>query len=132
MEKAAFKDIGEFNEDGEKFWDFLQNKIYMPLAFEVPKQNSISEMLKQLVLLDDQHSQVFGKDQDRDYSHFQEKILSDFDAIQRSSAREKTDETSEQIIELLKKFHVHWNSLRLNDELDKVKGQTKTIMKKIM
>lgn len=46
LEKAAFKDIGEFKEDGEKFWDFLHEKIYMPLAFEIPKQNSISEMLK--------------------------------------------------------------------------------------
>ena len=46
LEKAAFKEIGEFKEDGENFWNFIENKIYLPLAFEVPKSSSMSEMLK--------------------------------------------------------------------------------------
>lgn len=36
------------------------------------------------------------------------------------------------MIELLKSFHVHWNKLRLNDELPRVKGETKNLMKKIL
>lgn len=46
LEKSALKDIGEFREDGLGFWNFLQNKVYLPLAFDIPRVSSVSEMLK--------------------------------------------------------------------------------------
>lgn len=35
LEKHSFEDIGNFKENGRKFWDFVNKNIYMPLAFEV-------------------------------------------------------------------------------------------------
>ena len=36
------------------------------------------------------------------------------------------------MINVLKDFHIHWNSLRIKNKSDRVKNETKNLMKRIL
>jgi len=72
----------------------LDEKVYLPLAFELPKNDSITEILKQLVLINDTHSQVYDKDISINFNDFEKDVMEKFAQIQGSSTERNADETS--------------------------------------
>lgn len=132
LQKAVFKDVGEFREDGNNFWRFLNEKIYRPLAFDVSKGGSVSEMIKQLVLLSDDHTELAGMKLNPTFDSFESKVLDDFKILEVHAADENHEEISELMVNILRNFHLHWNALRLTNQLDRVKSETKNMMKRIL
>lgn len=80
------------------------------------KKDSISEILKDLIFLNEKYS-VFGDSNiDTDFYNFDRKVLDKFKVLEEKCLTEQDrDKLGDEMIKILKDFHVHWNSLRLKD-----------------
>ena len=134
LEDATFKPLGDFNIDQNTFFDYLRNNIYRPLAYNMQRKESLSGILNDLVFLDDSHSLIRGNVPKDNYGDFEERILKHFQTAEgKTSDMEKNQgEISNILIEILKEFHIYWNSLRYRGQIDKVKVDTKEVMRNIL
>lgn len=98
----------------------------MPLAYRKSKKGTFTQNLLDLVNLDHTSSIIDNDNLNTNYSMLQKQVLDNFSKIEIRSDDPKSshDEIAEIMIEILKNFHVYWNSLRLTDNLDRVKVET--------
>lgn len=45
IEQNAFTEVGDFNDNYGKFWDKINEQVYLPLTYELPRKTSLSEIL---------------------------------------------------------------------------------------
>lgn len=134
LEGAALKPLGTFRDSGADFWKYLNEKIYMPLAYNVDKKSSLSELINDLVFLDDKNSILYNQDNNTSYNKFKDAVLNNFKQIEgdTSDMDLRQNQISNLMTNILKDFHLYWNKLRRKDKFDRVKIDTKTLMKNLL
>lgn len=134
LEESTFKPLGNFDADPDEFYSYIADNIYRPLAYHVEKKDSLSDVLKDLIFIDDRHSLINNDASQESYSDFENNILDEFSKIQGMTSDMDTyhETISNIMVDLLKKFHIYWNTLRSKDQIDKVKVDTKEVMRNIL
>lgn len=134
LEASTFKPLGDFNIDQNGFFDYIRNNIYRPLAYNMQRKESLSGILDDLIFLDDSHSLIKGNVPEDTYGDFEDRILKYFQTAEgKTSDMEKNQgDISEILVQILKEFHIYWNSLRYKGQIDKVKVDTKEVMRNIL
>ena len=134
LEASTFKPLGDFNIDQNGFFDYIRNNIYRPLAYNMQRKDSLSGILDDLIFLDDSHSLIKGNVPEDTYGDFEDRILKYFQTAEgKTSDMEKNQgDISEILVQILKEFHIYWNSLRYKGQIDKVKVDTKEVMRNIL
>lgn len=134
LESAALKPLGTFRDSDSDFWNYLNEKIYMPLAYNVDKKGSLSELINDLVFLDDKKSILYNQSNNTNYNQFKDAVLRNFETIEGDTS--DMDKRQKQIgglmTNILKDFHLYWNNLRRKDKIDRVKIDTKSLMKNLL
>ena len=94
------------------------------------KEPVISTILIQLTDLKNGSSIFDNQPLMTSYPTFEQNIRNDFeDMLEYSSDIDSfKSAVSEMSISLLKKFHIYWNSLRYNNQMEKTLEDTKAIM----
>lgn len=134
LSESMLNPLGSFDTNSDEVYGYLADNIYSPLAYDVAKKDSLSELLKDLIFLDNRKAMIAGNAQDDSLSNFSEKTLEQFSRISGlTSDMDKNHENISNIsTDLLKNFHVYWNTLRARDEVGRVKEDTKQIMRNIL
>ncbi len=83
LEKAALKPLGDFNKSHDDFWDYIKNTVYLPLGFEVSKKGSVSEILNDLIFLDDKSSSIGAHQLNGNFHKFENIILKNFEGVEK-------------------------------------------------
>lgn len=79
------------------------------------------------------HSILTKEEKEVNFEKFEQKVLDEFQKLeQKTTLNENEENVGEQLTEVLKQFHIHWNGLRLNGEMDRAKEETKNLMRKIL
>jgi hypothetical protein len=131
---SAFAPLGEFNTDHNNFYDYLREQIYQPLAYDIRKRESISDMLIDTMNLSHKASIFNGKPLMTNYNKFESTILNFFEDIAGKSndMEANKDAINENIISILKRFHLYWNFLRYRGQFDKLKIDTREIVRTLL
>ena len=134
LEEETFKPLGEFDADPDQFYGYLTDNIYKPLAYNVEKKDSLSDVLKDLIFIDGRNSMIGHDAPEEPYADFENGILDNFARIQGMTSDMDTNhgKISDIMVDLLKRFHIYWNTLRSKNQIDKVKVDTKEIMRNIL
>lgn len=134
LQEETFRPLGEYNVDHNNFFDYVNKNIYMPLAYSMQRPNSLSSLLLDLIFLKQQNMLFHGKPVNTSYKQFEESILGRFQDLQgkTSNMDANQDEISELMIDILKRFHLYWNELRYKNQVDKVREDTKEIMRNLL
>lgn len=134
LEETTFKPMGNFDADSEEFYTYLSNNVYKPLAYHVEKKDALSDVLKDLIFIEDNKS-LIGKEMPlQTYSDFEDGILGEFRKIENMTNDMDSNHgsISDIVIQLLKRFHIYWNTLRSKNQIDKAKVDTKELMRGIL
>lgn len=131
---SAFSPLGEFNTDHNNFYDYLREQIYQPLAYDIRKRESISDMLIDTMNLSQKASVFQGKPLMTNYNKFESTILNFFEDIagKTNDMEANKDAINENIISILKRFHLYWNFLRYRGQFDKLKIDTREIVRTLL
>ena len=134
LQEETFRPLGEYNIDHNGFYDYVNKNIYMPLAYQMQRPNSLSNLLLDLIFLKQRNMLFTGKPTNTSYKEFEEGILGRFQDLQgKTSDMDKNQEAISQLmIDILKRFHLYWNELRYKDQVDKVAVDTKEIMRSLL
>jgi hypothetical protein len=134
LESAVIAPVGEFRENGIDFYDFLNKNIYMPLAYKRKKRGTFTQNLLDLSNLDLNSTILNKATMNTNFNTLEKQVLKNFGKIQFNSDQPKQthEKIAASMIEILKNFHVYWNSLRVNKEMDRVKIETQNLMRKIL
>jgi len=134
LQEVAFQPLGHFETNADKFYEYLFDNIYSPLAYDVTKKDSLSDQLKDLVFLTEDRSTIGPDSPEVNFDDFQSNILDKFSEVQglASDMDNQHESVSNIMVELLKKFHIYWNTLRAKNRIDEVKNDTKKIMRNIL
>ena len=134
LQEDTFRPLGEYNVDHNGFFDYVNKNIYMPLAYQMQRPNSLSNLLLDLIFLKQRNMLFAGKPTNTSYKEFEESILGRFQDLQgKTSDMDKNQASiSELMIDILKRFHLYWNELRYKDQVDKAREDTKEIMRTLL
>lgn len=134
LTEDTFSPLGEYNTDHNSFFNYLNNNIYMPLAYNMSRPQSLSNSIVDLVTLNNKNALFEGRPLHTNYNEFQQSIFSLFSRVQggASNVDQNQELISELMISILKRFHLYWNQLRYKDQVDKIKMDTKDVMRNIL
>ena len=109
-------------------WQLFNNNIYKPLAYNLSKKSNILEILNDLFFVTD-FNMISNKDLHSNYEDFENKILHDFKLIETiGSDDDQIQATNNSLVELLKDFHIYWNSLRNKNQINRARKDTLKIL----
>lgn len=131
---SAFAPLGETYTDHNTFFEYLKKSIYEPLAQYPVKRTSLSDMVVDSYRLDPKMSVFYGEPVTTNYNKFEESVLKQFEKITAKSddLELNKNEIGQTILDVLKRFHLYWNYLRHNNQIDKLKVDTKEMIRTIM
>lgn len=131
---TALEPLGQYNSDHNDFYNYLKSQIYQPLAYDITKRENLSDMVLDSVNLNKKNSLFYGQPLTSNYNKFEESILKIFEDIsgKTSDMEANKDVINELMISTLKRFHLYWNYLRYQNQFDKLKIDTKEVMKTIV
>lgn len=134
LKRLALHPLGNYDFNHHDFYKYLNEKIYMPLAYKMNKRDSMAGLLQDLIFLDKDNSLFNGRPLMTNYPVFEKSIMAMFEdiAAKTSDLDANQQYISESIISILKRFHLYWNSLRYTNQIEKVKVDTKEILQNIL
>lgn len=134
IKDAAFMPLGDFNANAHDFYSYLNDNIYSPLAYKVRKRDTLSDLLKDLIFINEDYATIGDDSPEITYEDFESKVLDKFAHVQSltSDMDKHHDTISDLTVELLKKFHVYWNTLRSKGRADEIKADTRKIMRNLL
>jgi len=134
LKRLALHPLGNYDFNHHDFYKYLNEKIYMPLAYKMNKRDSMAGLLQDLIFLDKDNSLFNGRPLMTNYPVFEKSIMSMYEdvAAKTNDLDANQQYISESIISILKRFHLYWNSLRYTNQIDKVKVDTKEILQNIL
>lgn len=134
LKRLALHPLGNYDFNHHDFYKYLNEKIYMPLAYKMNKRDSMAGLLQDLIFLDKDNSLFNGRPLMTNYPVFEKSIMAMFEdvAAKTSDLDANQQYISESIISILKRFHLYWNSLRYTNQVEKVKVDTKEILQNIL
>ena len=134
LKRLALHPLGNYDFNHHDFYKYLNEKIYMPLAYKMNKRDSMAGLLQDLIFLDKDNSLFNGRPLMTNYPVFEKSIMALFEdvAAKTNDLDANQQYISESIISILKRFHLYWNSLRYTNQIHKVKIDTKEILQSIL
>jgi hypothetical protein len=134
LKRLALHPLGNYDFNHHDFYKYLNEKIYMPLAYKMNKRDSMAGLLQDLIFLDKDNSLFNGRPLMTNYPVFEKSIMSMYEdvAAKTNDLDANQQYISESIISILKRFHLYWNSLRYTNQIDKVKVDTKEILQNLL
>ena len=134
LKRLALHPIGNYNFNHHDFYKYLNEKIYMPLAYKMERKDSVSGLLQDLIFLGKDNSLFNGRPLMTNYPVFEKSIMAMFEDVSAKTNDLDANQQyiSESIISILKRFHLYWNSLRYTNQIGKVKIDTKEILRSIL
>lgn len=131
---SAFGPLGDFNSDNYEFYNYLKSTVFQPLAYDINKRENLADLLSDTVSLNQRNSLFYNQPLTSNYNKFQDSILKIFEDIsgKTSDMEANKDVINELMISTLKRFHLYWNYLRYQNQFDKLKLDTKEVMKTIL
>lgn len=131
---SAFGPLGEYNTDHRDFYEYLKSQIFQPLAYDISKRENLADMISDTISLNQKNSLFYGQPLTSNYNKFEESVLKIFEDIagKTSDMEANKDVINELMVSTLKRFHLYWNYLRYQNQFDKLKIDTKEIMKTIL
>ena len=134
LKRLALHPLGNYDFNHHDFYKYLNEKIYMPLAYRMNKRDSMAGLLQDLIFLDKDNSLFNGRPLMTNYPVFEKSIMAMFEdvAAKTNDLDANQQYISESIISILKRFHLYWNSLRYTNQIEKVKVDTKEILQNIL
>lgn len=131
---TAFGPLGQFNTDHNDFYGYLKSQVYQPLAYDITKRENLSDMVLDSVNLSQKNSLFYGQPLTSNYNKFEDSILKIFEDIsgKTSDMEANKDVINELMVSTLKRFHLYWNYLRYQNQFDKLKIDTKEVMRTIV
>lgn len=134
LKRLALHPLGNYDFNQHDFYKYLNEKIYMPLAYKMNKRDSMAGLLQDLIFLGKDNSLFNGRPLMTNYPVFEKSIMAMFEdiAAKTNDLDANQQYISESIISILKRFHLYWNSLRYTNQIEKVKVDTKEILQNIL
>ena len=134
LKRLALHPLGNYDFNHHDFYKYLNEKIYMPLAYKMNKRDSMAGLLQDLIFLDKDNSLFNGRPLMTNYPVFEKSIMAMYEdvAAKTNDLDANQQYISESIISILKRFHLYWNSLRYTNQIHKVKIDTKEILQNIL
>ena len=134
LKRLALHPLGNYDFNHHDFYKYLNEKIYMPLAYKMNKRDSMAGLLQDLIFLDKDNSLFNGRPLMTNYPVFEKSIMAMFEDVSAKTNDLDANQQyiSESIISILKRFHLYWNSLRYTNQIGKVKIDTKEILQSIL
>lgn len=131
---SAFGPLGEYNTDHRDFYDYLKSQVFQPLAYDINKRENLADLISDTVNLNQKNSLFYGQPLTSNYNKFEDSILKIFEDIagKTSDMEANKDVINELMVSTLKRFHLYWNYLRYQNQFDKLKIDTKEVMKTIL
>lgn len=133
LKMTVLSPLGFFGSGVVDFYKYLDENFYKPLAYNMIRRTSLSELIDDLAFLDPKFSVLNGVPLQDNYGIFKDSILHHFADIQgKTSDMEKNHAVlNELIIQMLKRFHLYWNTLRSKNQTAKIKDDTVAILKEL-
>ncbi len=105
---------GKMNESPYILFQYLENNIYGPLGYRYFPRFSFSDVFNDLIFLKEDYSLIRNDLPLPNSNEFFKMILKNFANIEKKSADYSANKTeiSDEIRNILKKFHIFWNVLR--------------------
>lgn len=131
---SAFGPLGEYNTDHRDFYDYLKAQVFQPLAYDINKRENLADLISDTVSLNQKNSLFYGQPLTSNYNKFEDSVLKIFEDIagKTSDMEANKDVINELMVSTLKRFHLYWNYLRYQNQFDKLKIDTKEVMKTIL
>jgi hypothetical protein len=106
----------------------------MPLANGTTKRLNLYQLIADTMHMNEKKSFFYKNEYSQSYDLFESTILNEFNGIGDLSKdmESNKDKIAAMIMSILKKFHMYWNSLRFNNKFDKLKIDTKEILRTLM
>ena len=132
--QSGFSTLGKYNSDNNDFYNYLKSTVFLPLAYEITKRTNLADVVMDSLSLNAKNSFFYNKQLVSNYNKFESTIMKIFDDIsgKTSDMEANKDIINELMISALKRFHLYWNYLRFQGKFDKLKIDTKEIMRTIM
>lgn len=134
LENNTLKLLGTFNSSTDEFFEDVSNNIYKPLAFDMPRKKRFSEIIKDLIFAGYNDSAIDPETPEQSLHQFESDVLDEFSKIQGLTSHMDLNHKTiaDLTVQLLKKFHIHWNKKRLEGKSEEIKGHTKDVMRSIL
>lgn len=111
----------------------MNELIYNPLAMNSTTENNMTSNLIQMILVQDDMKLMPKIKFDTRIEDFNSAILKNFQqGIEKTKEKGWFKSVTENWTNILKDFHVFWNSLRNSNRIDKVGKVTKDVLRKIL
>lgn len=133
LEDLTLAPLGISNSGKDEVFEYLNDQIYQPLAFEPKKKESLSDMI--LGVLDLKEKKINDRGLSLgNFGGFQKSVMSTFSEIAAQSENVKDNENGirDSSVDLLKKFHIYWNLMRSQGQIERVKEDTKQVMQSLL
>jgi len=126
--------LGRASTSHEDVYNYLQNEIYQPLAHDSEKKENLSDMLIDVMDLTSRELSDNNPGQTLTFSGFQNGVMNVFDelATKTNDVKANEEQIRKNSIDILKKFHLYWNLMRTQGQLDQVKDDTKQVIQTLI
>lgn len=130
----AFEPLGSANTDTHDFFDYLQRSVYHPLAYNANRGSSVPNLIMDSMHLEPKNSLFHGQPVSTNYNKFEDSVLRLFESMadKTSDMESNKEEISDLIMNTLRRFHLYWNYLRFHNKFDKVKLDTKEVLRSLL
>lgn len=134
VERLALNPLGDFGTNTDSMSGYLEDYYYKPLAYSMIRRSNVGDLLSDLIFLDPKLFVLHGQPLQDRYAIFRDGIKQTFgDLTDKMPDLQNNREVANQlVIDIIKKFHVYWNTLRFKGEFDRIKDDTKNVMAEIM
>lgn len=130
----AFEPLSSANTDTHDFFDYLQRSVYSPLAYNANRASSVPNLIMDSMHLEPKNSLFHGQPVATNYNKFEDSVLRLFESMadKTNDMESNKEEISDLIMNTLRRFHLYWNYLRFNNKFDKVKLDTKEVLRTLL
>lgn len=136
LDKMSFKIFDSLGEDNNKskMFNSLNENVYRPLGYVKEKKNTIASLLIDAMDTDEENKKILDLDFPTNYGGFENMILESFSKMEKDSSdmENNKDDIKGTIKKILTSFHLYWNTLRSKNMTDKIRVDTKAILRNIL
>lgn len=133
LEQIALSPLGKYGSSIDEINQFLDETVYKPLAYSMVPRNNLSDMLADINSLDSKNFLLDGHALQDNYGIFRDAILRIFSDVEGKTSDVEKNHTdiNELIVQILKRFHLYWNTLRYKKQTAKVREDTVAVIKEL-
>ena len=136
LDKMSFKIFEAFGQDNNKskMFNALNENVYRPLGYTKEKKNTIAELFIDAMDTEKENKKILNLDFPTNYGGFENMILDSFKKMEKDSGdmENNNKDVKDTIKKILTSFHLYWNTLRSKNMTDKIRIDTKAIIRNIL